>query len=152
MKITQAEFKGKYKGDINNVKSHVALMPSQNILKLPDYSYCPKVELMPKQNKYRNERTEVDGKKFASKKEAKRYTELKILERKEEIHFLKTQAVFRIEVNGQLICKYLADFTYYRDTNLVVEDTKSEITRKNPVFRLKKKLVKAVLGIEILET
>jgi len=101
-------------------------------------------------NKYRAIRTEVDGIKFASKREAERYSGLKHLLRAGEISNLRLQVPYVIEVNGQKICMYIADFVYFdNDTNQeVVEDAKGMST---PVFRLKKKLLRAVLGIEIIE-
>jgi hypothetical protein len=68
-----------------------------------------------------------------------------------EISELETQKRFGIFVGDQRICAYVADFVYQRDGKQVVEDVKSDFTRKNPVYRLKKKLLKATLGIEIIE-
>src|SRR5688572_15165165 len=110
-----------------------------------------------RQGKYRNVPTVVDGIKFASKAQAKRYAELKLLERAGAISDLRAEVPFRLEVNGVLVCKYVADATYTERINdpqaigerFVAEDTKSPATRKNPVFRLKAKLMKAIHGIEI---
>jgi len=67
-----------------------------------------------------------------------------------EIINLELQPKFPIEVNGIKICTYIADFRYKeRDGTEVVEDCKGF---KTDVYRLKKKLVKAIYGIEILET
>lgn len=101
--------------------------------------------------KYRAVKTEVDGIIFASKKEANRYCELKLLERAGEISNLKLQPEYLIIVNGQEVCKYKADFSYRDEKTVtqVVEDTKGF---KTPVYRLKKKLMKACYGIEIFET
>ncbi len=49
-----------------------------------------------------------------------------------------------------VICKYVADFTYVENGQQVIEDVKSPITRLNPVFRLKKKML-AAMGVEIQE-
>jgi hypothetical protein len=49
------------------------------------------------------------------------------------------------------VCKYISDFVYLENGQKIVEDVKSEYTRKLPVYRLKKKLVKAVHGIDIKE-
>jgi hypothetical protein len=55
-------------------------------------------------------------------------------------------------VREQLVCTYIADFVYRNSQHQeVVEDVKSEITRKNPVYRIKKKLVKAIFGVDISE-
>lgn len=69
------------------------------------------------------------------------------------IGLLELQKVYRLKVEGQRVCKYKADFVYMvMDTGeTVVEDVKSEATRKLPVYRLKKKFMKAIYGIEIKE-
>ena len=46
---------------------------------------------------------------------------------------------------------YIADFVYEENGKQVVEDVKSPITRKNPIYKLKKKMMMYVLGIEIKE-
>jgi hypothetical protein len=48
--------------------------------------------------------------------------------------------------------RYIADFVYIRDGRQVVEDAKSPHLRKDPVYRLKKHLMKSVHGIDIVET
>ena len=101
--------------------------------------------------KYRNTPVIVEGVSYASKKEARRAGELQLLQLAGEITDLVAQPVFPIVINGVKVCKYIADASYKRDGVLIVEDTKSEITRKNPVYRLKNKLMKAVHGIDIKE-
>jgi hypothetical protein len=64
---------------------------------------------------------------------------------------LELQVRFALEVNGQKICTYIADFRYEKenangDWETIVEDAKGVET---PEFKLKKKLMKACLGIEI---
>lgn len=103
-------------------------------------------------SKYLNEKVEVDGEKFDSKKEAARYATLLLLEKKGEITNLQRQVTFRLEVNGQLVCKYIADFMYAVNGVGVVEDCKSKMTRTLPVFRIKKKLMKALYNIDIKES
>lgn len=95
-------------------------------------------------SKYRNQRTRG----FASKKEAKRYDELRLLEKAKQISFLRTQVRYPIKVNGTLVCTYIADFVYVGDRE-IVEDCKG---LRLPLYQLKKKLMKAVYGIDILET
>lgn len=100
-------------------------------------------------SKYNAIKTEVDGFLFDSRAEARRYSELIILERAGEIKSLCLQPVFQLLVNGERIGKYIADFKYLdQDGNIIVEDVKGV---KTPVYRLKKKLVKAIYGIEITE-
>lgn len=101
--------------------------------------------------KYRNVKTAVDGITFDSRKEAGRYTELMLLAAHGAISDLQIQPAFPLRVNGKLVCTYYADFSYYEGNKLVIEDIKSPITRKNPVYRIKRKLVAAVYGVEIRE-
>lgn len=100
--------------------------------------------------KYGNKKTVVDGITFASKAEARRYGELKILERCKHIADLRLQPRFDCIVNGTKVCTYIADFQYFdlKAGANVVEDVKGF---KNMFYRLKKKLVHACLGIEIKE-
>jgi hypothetical protein len=102
--------------------------------------------------KYHNEPTTVDGIRFASKKEANRYGELKLMERAGEIEGLKLQPRFVISIDGEDICTFVADFSYMSlqivPARQIVEDVKGVRT---PVFKLKKKLMLAVLGIEVVE-
>jgi len=101
-----------------------------------------------KRGKFNNIHTFYDGKRFDSKKECERYKELK----QKKVADLKCQVKFPIEINKVKVCSYIADFTYIdHKGNMVVEDVKSEVTRKLPVYRLKKKLMKAVYGVEIKE-
>jgi hypothetical protein len=102
--------------------------------------------------KYRNKPTEVDGIKFGSKKEAKRWVDLKLLLAAGRIRNLERQVTFRVEVCGKLICRYIADFVYEElrhEWVKVVEDAKGYPT---PVYILKRKLMAAVHDIEIRET
>ena len=52
-------------------------------------------------SKYSAKPTHVDGIRFASKAEAKRFGELKTLERLGIISGLKLQPMFAIEINGK---------------------------------------------------
>lgn len=100
----------------------------------------------PKKAKYNNVKVELDGKVFDSNKEAKRYIELRAIQAAGEITHLHCQTPFELSV-----CKYIADFTYTQSGKLVVEDVKGAATRKLSTYRLKKKLMKAELNIEIIE-
>jgi hypothetical protein len=95
--------------------------------------------------KYHNKKIVIDGIKFDSLKEAKRYQQLKILEKANEITELRLQVKFELQPSfkkdGKTIRKieYIADFTYY-DNKLgkyIIEDTKGYRT---DVYKLKKKL------------
>lgn len=101
--------------------------------------------------KYGNVRTTIDGISFASKREAERYGQLKILERAGEVRNLRLQVPFPLRVAGELVCTYVADFAY-EDRRLgwteVVEDAKGVRTRE---YAIKRKLMRAVHGVEIRE-
>jgi hypothetical protein len=113
--------------------------------------------------KYRNKMVGEDGQKydktrhkilFHSIREWRRWTVLKLLEQAGKIKDLYLQVPYTIRVNNQVICEYRADFKYLEETSTgrfswVVEDCKGY---KTPEYILKKKLMKACLGIEIRET
>jgi hypothetical protein len=100
-------------------------------------------------SKYGNLRSEIDGRKFDSRKEANRYSELKILEAAGRISELELQKPFLIqegfevqkEKNKQKVkpMYYVCDFYYYDhdDEGYVVEDVKGVFT---DIYRIKKKL------------
>lgn len=103
-----------------------------------------------KPRKYRNEPVEVDGRRFASKKEANRYQDLVLMQRAGEIRDLVCQWRYSLDVSGVHVCFYVADFVYMNaaGTN-IVEDCKG---MRTPLYKLKAKLMFAVYGIKILET
>ena len=103
-----------------------------------------------KKTKYRNHKVRLDGRTFASKLEAGRYVDLKLMEKAGLIHGLRCQVTFRLEVNSLLVCRYIADFTYFMKGSLVqvVEDAKGYQT---PEYLLKKNLMLAIHGIAIQE-
>lgn len=101
-------------------------------------------------NKYGNVKTEVAGVRFDSKHESKRYIALRQMERDGLIRDLELQVPFRLEVNGDLICVYKADFVYYdnQTDTMIVEDAKGVRTRE---YIIKAKLMKAIHNIVISE-
>lgn len=103
-----------------------------------------------RRNKYGNKIVIVDGIKFHSQKEGKRYAELLLLLREGVISDLATQVPYLIEVNGRKICKYVADFVYrdLENHGTVVEDVKGYRT---DIYKLKKKLVEAIYSFTITE-
>lgn len=118
----------------------------------------PKSKFRPR-SKYGAIPTEVDGVRFASKKEARRYGELKLLERAGEIHSLELQPRFPLLVPSRghggpwdraHIGDYVADFRYREGPRglLRIEDVKG---MKTALYRWKKKHVEAQYGIEIRE-
>lgn len=101
-----------------------------------------------KRSKYGAKKTEIDGFVFDSKREAARYSELKMLEQAGEIKNLTLQPKFPCFVNGKLVCTYIADFQYHDVVGRHVEDAKGF---KTDVYKLKKKLVEALYSITIEE-
>ena len=102
----------------------------------------------PKRNKYGSQRVEIDGKKFDSRHEAQIYQELMLRVRAGELKTVVRQVPF--DLPGGI--RYFADFvTISPDNKITVYDAKSEITRKNRVYINKKKQMKALWGIEIVE-
>lgn len=121
--------------------------------------------------KYNNKKIEVDGMTFDSKKEANRYKELSLLQKAGEISGLRTQVryvlipsqrevsdeVYTMGENkgkykpGKLLereCTYVADFVYYKDGEVIVEDTKGFRTKE---YIIKRKLMLYVHHIQIKE-
>ena len=103
--------------------------------------------------KYGNRKTTVDGITFDSKAEAERYKELKRLELIGAIQCLELQKTYRLckgrWKNGKpFSISYRADFVYILDGDIIVEDVKGFRTE---AYKLKKKLMRVVYGIEITE-
>lgn len=123
-------------------------------------------------NKFGNHKVTIDGIRFDSRKEARFYLFLKEAEKKGEISDLRLQVpyelipaiyedqVIHLKTKDKTVTKcvqkavhYVADFVY-RETetgNEAVVDVKSGITRKHPVYLLKKKMMRAFKGIDIIE-
>lgn len=117
-------------------------------------------------NKYGSKKVEVDGIVFDSKKEAKRYQELSLLEKAGAIQDLQRQVKYVLIPSqrepdtigarggihkGKTIekeCAYYADFVYQENGETVVEDTKGMRTTE---YIIKRKLMLYVHGIRIKE-
>lgn len=105
--------------------------------------------------KYLNKKTTVDGITFDSKKEAKRYAELRLLERAGQIDTLTLQPRFtlfpsqrRDDGKAERPCVYVADFMYRESGKFVVEDTKGMKTKD---YIIKRKAMLAIHGISVRE-
>jgi hypothetical protein len=101
--------------------------------------------------------TEVDGIKFDSRKEARRWMELVLLQRAGEITDLERQVSIELLGRDANILtptgrpmRYVADFRYYdrRLKATVIEDAKGHPT---DVYRMKKAIL-AAMGIAVRET
>ena len=92
--------------------------------------------------KYKNIITEYQGMKFHSKKEAKRYGDLLLLQKMNYIKDLEVQPKIPLIVNNKTIGNYIGDFRYFdnKSKKTIIEDVKSKATI-TPLYRLKKKIL-----------
>ena len=120
----------------------------------------------PKNRKFGNRRAEVDGIAFDSKKEARRWRELTLLQEAGKISGLRRQVKYVLIpaqrepdtrgkrggiIKGKLLERevaYYADFVYIADGMTVVEDTKGVRT---PEYIIKRKLMLWRYGLRIKE-
>lgn len=79
-----------------------------------------------RKSKYSSQKTVVDGITFHSKKEAKRYSDLVLLQKAGEISDLKLQPSFSLQIEKT----YRADFAYCQKGKLVIEDVKGFKTKE----------------------
>jgi hypothetical protein len=105
-------------------------------------------------NKYSNiKTTTADGITHDSRKEARRWVELTLLQRAGEISDLKRQVKYELipKQEGERAVTYIADFVYTdkKTGSTVIEDCKGF---KTDVYKLKKKLLQWRYGIKIKET
>ena len=107
--------------------------------------------------KYRNDVIQTEDGRFDSRREYKRWCELKLLQRAKVIQDLRRQVSFTLipaqkdKDTGKVVereCKYVADFVYTMDGKTVVEDTKG---MKTPEYIIKRKLMLEKHGIKIEE-
>lgn len=103
-----------------------------------------------KGSKFSNEKTEAEGEFFHSKKEAKRYKELRKMLKAGEIGFLAKQVQYELNTGGSHSLIYIADFQYVdRSTGkTILEDVKG---MRTAVYKKKKKLMLKIHNIEITE-
>lgn len=83
---------------------------------------------------------------FPSAKEARRYKALLLEATYGQIYNLTVQPKYPVIINDKKITTYIADFKYIRGGVEIIEDVKGLET---DLFKLKKKLVEAIYGIEI---
>jgi hypothetical protein len=105
------------------------------------------------QTKYRAVKGEIDGIKFDSQAEGRRYLVLRDRLQRGEISALEPHPpAYRLEVNGVLVSRYTPDFRYVvvATGQTVVEDVKSNPTKTRD-YVMRRKLMKALYGIEIQE-
>ena len=107
--------------------------------------------------KYGNRIIQTEDGKFDSKREYKRWCELKLLEKAKIVSNLQRQVPFVLipsqkdKDTGKVVereVKYVADFVYTMDGKTVVEDTKG---MRTPDYIIKRKLMLERHGIKIEE-
>ena len=99
-------------------------------------------------SKYGNKITEVAGKKFDSRKEARFFLQL---QQDPTVKSIQTQVVYELipKQKGERACSYKADFVVeYQDGSTVVYDVKG---MRTPLYVVKRKLMLWVHGIQIKE-
>ncbi len=101
-----------------------------------------------RRSKYNNKKVTIDGHKFDSLKESRRYLVLRCKQEQGIISELELQPTFVLQekyrLNGKAIraIKYIADFRYTGwEGKVIVEDVKSPATAKDKVYVIKKKIL-----------
>ena len=117
-----------------------------------------------KRPKYKNKKSEFDGRKFDSNKELSRYKTLKAMQELGIISDLQMQQTFVLTESGKrdpsgkaiVPVKYVADFMYVDNETgkTVVEDVKGYRNTADPAYRIfviKRKLMLQRYGIQVKE-
>lgn len=110
-----------------------------------------------RRNKYAAQPLVIDGIRFASRREGRRYASLKLQQQVGHIRDLELQVAYPLHVvdleTGEItvIGRYVADFRYTVTATgaQVVEDSKG---MRTPVYKLKKRHVEAQYAIAITES
>ncbi len=112
-----------------------------------------------KPRKYRNKPVVVDGVRIDSRREARRWTELQIMERAGMIRDLQPQVTYILapsvkiagEGRARPAMRYTADFRYVdaKTGDVVVEDVKNPTTAKAADWRMRQHLMMSVHGISV---
>ena len=101
---------------------------------------------MPTYHKFKAKPTDVDNIKFASRKEAKYYMELKLRQRAGEVLFFLRQTPIHLPGNTKYVCDFQV---FLSDGSVQFVDVKGVETE---VFKLKKRQVEELYPIEIVIT
>jgi hypothetical protein len=104
--------------------------------------------------KYRNRPfRDAQGTYWHSRKEYRHWLVLRAAEAAGLVRGLRRQVKYRLMVNGVEVGSYVADFVFFdsETDRVVVQDVKSPATRKLPLYRLKRNLMRAVWGLAVEE-
>jgi hypothetical protein len=126
-------------GDANELIDHIVGVNNMGLQTRPRNKYGVAAKA---------DRTDAAGLVFDSKKEMLDWQGLELRQAAGEISELRYHVVYPLVVEGVTICTYEADAVYVEGGVTVVSDSKGFLTR---VYRLKKRLMKAIYAIEIKE-
>jgi hypothetical protein len=123
----------------------------------PVVSHERPVEPVAKRSKYGNRAVVVDGVRFDSQREAKRWAELQRLEQLGTIHRLRRQVPFVLaksvhfegEKRAKPALRAIIDFVYFEGNQTVAEDVKSPVTAKTAAWRIKRHLIKSIYSLDV---
>lgn len=96
-------------------------------------------------HKFNAKKTELDGITFPSKKEAKRYKELKMLKDSSEVLFYLRQVPFHLPGNVRYVCDFMV---FWSNGEITIEDVKG---MKTDMYIVKKKILEDTYPIHITE-
>lgn len=103
-------------------------------------------------SKYKNKWVVIDGIKFQSTAEGNAFVEYKRRKAAGEIKDFERQRRYKLIVNGIQVSSYRADFVVIHwDNSEQIVDVKSSFTRTLNDYIIRKKLMKALFGIDIYE-
>lgn len=139
------------------IRSALELPPSQLRDQVErELEVVPRGTPPPKPSKYGNQVVELEGERFGSKWELKRWQELLEQQAAGIISQLRHHVSFALHAltpagDRVRIGAYEADMVYRRGDELIVEDTKSEPTRRKETYRLKAAWFEAEYGLKVLD-
>ena len=100
------------------------------------------------QGRVPHKKTRLYGHEFDSKAEARRYLELRQQQKDGEISDLVLQPKYDLIPTGRVPHEktlkahtYTADFQYVKNGKIIVEDVKSDYTRKDRAYNINRKLM-----------
>lgn len=131
------------KSMIDKFPSHIQKQINRQLVSKTRMEEIAEEENIEKKSKYSSAKTDIDGIRFDSKKEAEFYAELKLRERAGEISHLRLQpryllqGAFKHEGKQYREMEYVADFEYIENGVIVVVDVKGFRTA---VYMIKRKL------------
>lgn len=151
----QASFRGNKKSNgLNQPGIFACAIDSAITPRIEKYSEIK----IPRKNKYNAKRTRVGDEFFDSAKESRTFQTFMLAMQAqspvERVVLLERSRRYLLvpKQEGERACSYVADFVVvFADGRTEVVDTKSDITRKNPLYVLKRKLMLERHNIRILE-